>query len=111
VRVLANSGTDDKITPALLYKLEDIYNKWQMHQTSRMNIKDNKAAKKQKEMEACDQLCEAGMGNLAASNEDGDLENENNENKEAKPSGRKSVEPLSLGRLLAKCCTRENAWV
>jgi hypothetical protein len=87
-RVLASTGTDNEVTPPLLFELEDIYDKSQTHQTSAMNAKNNKAAKKHRDMEACDKLREAGTGNLAAANEDLVEENTNDTNG-VQPSARK----------------------
>jgi hypothetical protein len=68
-RVLRDTGTDDEETPLLLFELKDLYNSWESFNAKQLSKKNGVAAKKQKDLDACDNLRQTGIGNLAAMND------------------------------------------
>jgi hypothetical protein len=93
-RALSATGMDDEEMPPLLFKLEDLYNNWQSFTGKQISKKTGIAAKKQKDLDACDNLRQAGMGNLAANNEkegEDTIDLDALDNDDNKPPGRKNI--------------------
>jgi hypothetical protein len=92
--VLCDTGTDNEVTPPLIYDLEDLNNNWQSFTAKQLSKKNGVSVKKQKGLDACENLRHTGMGNLAAMNDkeaEGTIDLAADEDNDTKPAARKKL--------------------